>query len=160
MDTKQRSRVLRSLASIAVLALVGSTGSARALAQERRGNWAGGSREHEVWRGPESHRWRHGDIWRFHEEDLGLWRGGHWFHGEHFSRLGWWWIVDGAWFFYPVPVYPYPDPYIPPAAVTLAPPAQSSPQYWYYCASANGYYPYVMNCPEGWQRVAPQPAPP
>ncbi len=125
------------------MALVGSTGSARALAQERRGTWAGGSREHEVWRGP----------------DLGRWRRGHWFHGEHFSRLGWWWIVDGAWFFYPAPVYPYPDSYIPPAAVTLAPPAQSSPQYWYYCASANGY-PYVMNCPKGWQRVAPQPAPP
>jgi hypothetical protein len=67
--------------------------------------------------------------------------------------------VDGAWFFYPAPVYPYPDPYIPPSAVAEAPPPQPSPQYWYYCPSANGYYPYVMSCPEGWTAVAPRPAP-
>ncbi|HQR54639.1 MAG TPA: hypothetical protein PLW72_01555 [Burkholderiaceae bacterium] len=29
-------------------------------------------------------------------------------------------------------------------------------QWWYWCASARGYYPYVGACPEGWQRVAPQ----
>jgi hypothetical protein len=34
-------------------------------------------------------------------------------------------------------------------------PVYSSPGPWYYCASANAYYPYVAECPEGWQTVAP-----
>ena len=28
---------------------------------------------------------------------------------------------------------------------------------WYFCASVNGYYPYVKQCAEGWQQVAPTP---
>jgi hypothetical protein len=27
---------------------------------------------------------------------------------------------------------------------------------WLYCQGANGYFPYVIECPGGWQRVAPQ----
>jgi hypothetical protein len=149
----------RAIAAVAAAAVLGLSGVARAPAQEHRGRGDVGVREQDGWRGPAGQRWRHGDIWRFHETDLGRWRGGHWFHGDHFGRLGWWWIVDGAWFFYPTPVYPYPDPYIPPSAVAEAPPPQPSPQYWYYCPSANGYYPYVMSCPEGWTAVAPRPAP-
>ena len=70
--------------------------------------------------------------------------------------------------------YPYPAyPYYPPAVVAApsspptyiekgapdegAAPAQSA--YWYYCRDANGYYPYVKQCPGGWERVAPQPPP-
>ncbi len=30
---------------------------------------------------------------------------------------------------------------------------------WYYCAESKTYYPYVKECPGGWQRVTPQPAP-
>ena len=26
---------------------------------------------------------------------------------------------------------------------------------WYYCDSSGQYYPYVRNCPEGWQAVMP-----
>ena len=37
-------------------------------------------------------------------------------------------------------------------------PAEATQQYWYYCPSGKGYYPYVKECPEGWQRVLPQPA--
>lgn len=42
-----------------------------------------------------------------------------------------------------------------------APPAAASGS-WYYCESANGYYPYVSQCPEGWKTVpaSPPPAPP
>ena len=40
-------------------------------------------------------------------------------------------------------------------------PAQAAPQpaqhYWYYCADSRAYYPYVKDCPGGWQRVSPQP---
>ena len=63
---------------------------------------------------------------------------------------GWWWVVGDGWYFYPAPVYPYPDPYVPPAVVSR------SAGYWYYCGSANAYYPYVAQCPEGWQPVVPQ----
>lgn len=30
--------------------------------------------------------------------------------------------------------------------------------WWYYCVDSKSYYPYVKNCPEGWLRVAPEPA--
>jgi hypothetical protein len=26
----------------------------------------------------------------------------------HDGRYGWWWDVDGAWYFYEEPIYPYP----------------------------------------------------
>jgi hypothetical protein len=104
-------------------------------------------------------RWWHDDIHRFHEHDLGVWSGGRWFHGDHGGRAGWWWIVGGIWYFYPAPVYPYPDPYVPPVAVT--PP----PQYYYWCSVPAGYYPQVPVCRVPWQPVpavapaVPPPAP-
>jgi hypothetical protein len=27
--------------------------------------------------------------------------------------------------------------------------------YWYYCAAAGAYYPYVQHCPGGWELVLP-----
>ncbi|HET8575693.1 MAG TPA: hypothetical protein VFO18_01245 [Methylomirabilota bacterium] len=56
--------------------------------------------------------------------------------------------------------YPYPV-YSPPAVVEAPPPvyAQPQPQYWYYCQDAQGYYPYVSQCPGGWLQVAPSPQP-
>ena len=100
----------------------------------------------------------HGEIGRFHEHDMELWRGGRWHHSRHDGRLGWWWIVGGVWYFYPVRVEPYPDPYQPP--VVVVPPPPTPPQYWYYCANPAGYYPYVARCAVNWQRVpATAPAP-
>ena len=102
--------------------------------------------------------WR-GDIHRFHEYDVDIWRGGRWHHGRHDGRIGWWWIVGGLWYFYPVRVAPYPDPYQPPVVVVPPPPAP--PQYWYYCTNPAGYYPYVAQCAANWERVlatAPAPA--
>ncbi|MGH6611143.1 MAG: hypothetical protein ACRECQ_12890 [Burkholderiaceae bacterium] len=51
------------------------------------------------------------------------------------------------------------------ASTTPTPPVTSNtnpnaPQWWYWCASSRGYYPYVASCAEGWQRVTPQAAPP
>ena len=40
----------------------------------------------------------------------------------------------------------------------IAPPAPAYAQqqdYWYYCAQAGGYYPYVQSCPAGWMKVLP-----
>jgi len=91
--------------------------------------------------------WWRDDIHRFHEHDLGVWRQGRWFHGDHGGRLGWWWIVGGIWYFYPVPIYPYPDPYVPPLA------AAPVPQYYYWCSLPPGYYPQVPVCRVPWQAV-------
>lgn len=38
------------------------------------------------------------------------------------------------------------------------PPApQAVPGYWHYCPNPQGYYPYVKECPAGWQAVPAQP---
>lgn len=106
----------------------------------------------------------HHDIHRFDRHDFAVWRNGYWRHGRHEGRLGWWWVVGGLWYFYPAPVYPYPDPYVPPVVVNPPAPVLVEPppaQKWYFCTSANAYYPYVSSCPEGWKEVAatPNPAP-
>ncbi len=80
----------------------------------------------------------------------------------------------GPWY-YPPPSYYYPPYYAPvvverqvpqvyieqqpaPAEAPPAPVAAAPANYWYYCAAAKGYYPYVKECPSGWQKVSPQPA--
>ena len=67
---------------------------------------------------------------------------------------------------YRAPYYAYPPvvvaPSQPPVYVEQNPapaPVVSavSDGNWYYCADSNGYYPYVRECPAGWQRVPSQP---
>ena len=65
------------------------------------------------------------------------------------------------WPYYPQPYY-YP-PYYPSVVVApSAPPVYieqeplSPQQYWYFCSNPQGYYPYVKQCPPGWQQVMPQ----
>jgi hypothetical protein len=53
-------------------------------------------------------------------------------------------------------VYSYPTPVYVPYAVD----SQPQPQYWAYCRSAQGYYPYVPDCPGGWLPVLPTSTPP
>lgn len=107
-------------------------------------------------------RWHHGGEW--HHRDYGAreWRGGHWEHGWHGSHFGWWWIVGPTWFYYDVPMYPYPVyPYPPVYSAPPAPPSGPPPaQYWYYCRDPAGYYPYVSQCPGGWQAVPAEPPQP
>ena len=94
-----------------------------------------------------------------------------WHHGPR--------VFVGFNFGFPVGAYPYPyyypryyyPAYYPaPIVVQQQPtvyieqqpaPAAQAPapaNYWYYCAGSRSYYPYVKECPAGWQRVAPQPA--
>ena len=58
---------------------------------------------------------------------------------------------------YSAPAYYYSPPttYVEqePAYVEPAPAAA----YWYFCPQLNAYYPYVQECPGGWQAVLPQP---
>jgi hypothetical protein len=50
--------------------------------------------------------------------------------------------------------YSYPYAYAAPASV-YATASVPAPTYWYYCASARTYYPYISTCPEGWMQVVP-----
>lgn len=102
------------------------------------------------------HGW-HGDMHRFHDYDYPHWREGHWYHGDHGGHFGWWWIAADMWYFYPAPIYPYPNPYVPPAVVIEPEPAPPREAVWYYCKSSRNYYPYVSVCPEGWRTVPAEP---
>jgi hypothetical protein len=45
-----------------------------------------------------------------------------------------------------------------PAMAPAAPaPAPAPTNFWYYCGASKAYYPYVKECPGGWQKVLPQP---
>jgi hypothetical protein len=124
------SRVAKLAAALIVMAGIGSQASAQPRHHEERD-------------------WRDRDIHRFHEHDFDRWRAGHWWRGRHGGRAGWWWVVGPSWYFYPEPVYPYPDPYQPPAVV--APPAPA--RLYYYCDNPRGYYPYVPACRTPWRGV-------
>ncbi len=45
----------------------------------------------------------------------------------------------------------------PAIAATPAQTATLPAGYWYFCQASNAYYPYVRECPAGWQQVSPQP---
>jgi hypothetical protein len=90
----------------------------------------------------------------------------HYHHRTHvgvYVGPGWGWYYPPPVYYPPVvvaapaepPVYIEKEPEI---AVPSATPAM--PGYWYYCHKPDGYYPYVKECPGGWQRVTPQPPPP
>lgn len=74
--------------------------------------------------------------------------------------------------YYPYPYYAYPPviaaPQYPPVYIekesseeeTEENSEQSGPEqeyYWYHCSKPEGYYPYVKECPNGWEKVTPHP---
>jgi hypothetical protein len=92
-------------------------------------------------------------------------------HGHHGSVRFGVFVGAPAFWYYPSPYY-YPPYYYSPAVAVVpsSPPtyveqgsAQAAPepsqasQYWYYCPESKIYYPYIKQCPGGWQRVVPQP---
>lgn len=112
------------------------------------------------------------DFAHFTPHDQALWHGGVWHHEERNGRYGWWYVVDGIWYFYDEPIYPYPTfipdiVYIPdvvevapppPPEVEAPPPAPAAASYYYYfCPDTQTYYPYVTSCASPWQQVAPTP---
>ena len=77
----------------------------------------------------------------------------------------------GSPYYAPVPAY-YPPmqsapiyteqndgPQISPQAAPRNSSQDAQGSWWYYCVDSKTYYPYVNQCPGGWLRVAPQPAP-
>ena len=92
-------------------------------------------------------------------------------HGPRFRvyvgpSVGWvWYDAPPSYYYYPYPpvvaVPAAPPTYIeqgqPPAPEQPPAPAPAPSNYWYYCSKPEGYYPYIKQCPGGWQRVASQP---
>jgi len=78
--------------------------------------------------------------------------------------LGWPWWYEPYPYYYPYNSYqpiivePGPTEYI--ERGQSQGPASPASNYWYYCHRPDGYYPYVKECPGGWERVTPQPVPP
>ena len=77
------------------------------------------------------------------------------FIGAPFSP---WYYPPPYYYSPPVIIERAPQVYIEQAPAMPPPPAQSN--YWYYCEASRTYYPYVNECPGGWQRVVPQPSAP
>jgi hypothetical protein len=88
--------------------------------------------------------------------------------GHHFGgarlRLGVIVAAPAFWYSPPLSYYPplavapsAPPVYIEQGSAIYAPDRPAG--YWYYCAEAQAYYPYVKECAGNWQPVAPQ-APP
>ena len=42
-------------------------------------------------------------TWTFNERERAVWYGGRWRHERHFGRLGYWWEVNGVWYYYDQP---------------------------------------------------------
>jgi len=81
-------------------------------------------------------------------------RPGYWYHGHHDGIWGWWWVAGTSWLFYPQPVVVQPTL---PEPVVVQPAPQPQTDNWYYCDSAQAYYPYAQSCPEGWRLIPATP---
>jgi hypothetical protein len=89
-------------------------------------------------------------------------------HGHHHGHASAGVIIGAPWPYYysPPPAYVY----YPPLTVAPASPpvyieqgselggAEAAPNYWYYCSNPQGYYPYLRDCPSGWQQVPATPS--
>jgi hypothetical protein len=92
----------------------------------------------------------------------GYWGPGYWGRGYSPGYWGPGYWGGGYWGYSPPAVVVVPQEprvYVERDEVPVPAPAvpQTPAQWWYWCASANAYYPYVSTCSEGWQRVPPQP---
>jgi hypothetical protein len=101
----------------------------------------------------------------FASDDAFAHRRSHVQFGFHFGAPLYWHSWH-PWWYYPPPAYYYPPAVYVPAQPTTyieqgtsSAPAADPGGWWYYCDTARGYYPYVKECPSGWQRVPPAPPP-
>jgi hypothetical protein len=143
-----RAGLVRLAVASCLLAGIAAPTSAQDRWHDERRGWQEHRHEDRGVGHREIEQWRDRDVHRFRDHDVDRWRAGRWYHGRHDGRVGWW-IVGGVWYFYPQPVYPYPDPYRPPVVAGPPPPAAS----YYYCDQPPAYYPYVPSCPSGWRTV-------
>jgi hypothetical protein len=88
----------------------------------------------------------------------------HWRGGVYVGVGPYWGPYSYPYYWYPPPYYVYRPPAVvveePPVYVERTPATPSAPAeptaYWYYCASAKGYYPTVPSCAEDWIKVPPR----
>ncbi|MBV9992998.1 MAG: hypothetical protein JOZ72_17100 [Alphaproteobacteria bacterium] len=132
------------------------------------GAWHGGGWRGRGWGARERFVFRH-DFRHLSPIEHRWWVGGHWHHMRWHGRWGWWWGVGGAFYWYPTPVYPYPED----ISSTYyyddqdedgdygdyqgVGPGDQGGGMWYHCASPEGYYPYVKECKGGWESVPAEP---
>jgi hypothetical protein len=151
--------MLMRAAAVAVLfALSGIFAGESALAGKGGGGKSGGG----MWGGvksapqsrPQASSHPHGSGHHRH--------GGHHHHHKNFVGVGvgfgypWgWWYPPPYYYYYPYPVaYPFqPVTYIEQGG---APASVEPAGWWYYCETSTSYYPYVKECPAGWERVPAQ----
>jgi hypothetical protein len=157
-------RTLHKVIGAFALVLFGTLASGAAMAQHHGGGGHGGGGGGQ-WHGGGGGQWHGGGGWH---------GGGH--SNVHFGvAFGFPFYGYGYYpYSYGYPYYPYGYPYAYPAygyapaamgpqayveqGTTQSAPAPAQAQGdWYYCAASNGYYPYVTECPAGWQRVPAQP---
>ena len=96
----------------------------------------------------------------------GFHQGGFHHHGFHHGHVA---FVAGfgwpGWWGYPYDGWPYPGSYPAYYAPTQyieqgdGSDVASANAWWYRCDQPSGYYPYVQDCPGGWQTVPAQPSP-
>ncbi len=99
---------------------------------------------------------------------------GGWGHYGGYYGTGFGLTVDAAYWGWPwyYPFYAYPYYYNNPYAPAVSMPSDEPQEYiqrsdkvsapvssgvWYYCPESKIYYPYVKECPGGWQTVPAQP---
>lgn len=79
------------------------------------------------------------------------------------------WLAPGWSPWWSGPAWPYYYPYFstPPVVIQQSPTEYiqrdqetEEPDYWYYCRTPEGYYPYIQRCPSGWLKVEPSAVPP
>jgi hypothetical protein len=142
-------QIVKSLRTILVLAaLFGASACGSALAHS--GGGMGGF---------------HGSAGHFSGGHVGGFHGHEGFHGREFhgdrfrphARIG---VFAGGFALAPFAYAPfYADPYSPPVYIEQNPAPDAAQQQsvnpWYFCSGSNAYYPYVTECPEGWQQVTP-----
>ena len=63
-------------------------------------------------------------------------------------------VFAGPWFGFWDPFW-FPPPVVIQAPAPVYVQQPPAPTYWYYCADAQAYYPYVQQCPGGWLTVVP-----
>ena len=79
----------------------------------------------------------------------GGWRG-------NWAGAGYYGYPAGAYYAPPVAYAPPVVAYVsPPQPMVLA--SQPQPAVWYYCQASAQYFPYVQECPTGWQTQAATP---
>lgn len=111
-----------------------------------------------------------GTVWAHGASAHGAWVHGASAHHRHFhhrhAHAGIFIGVPLRWHYPPQQYYySYPPliatPATPPVYIERSdvPQAQSqaSNYWWYYCRDPQGYYPYVKQCPTGWQQVPARP---